>query len=600
MPSSTRIAPLLALAALACTPKPSFDPANPAVGPGAMVGNGDAVTNGTFPGGADVIPAARDTDPPDPTRPPNCDGDCRTWCAAQDFDNPVNAGLCESLWGVGLDSRPIDPDEACRRLFVDLHGRIPSGAEADATCAGGLGAAAKKLIDDPRFTLMQQRRWADKLLYANEVTSLQGIFDADALVAKLAQGKVPFDLFASVIAAHPVVTRRYANAGDTTEAVFRLFLGRPPFENERADMARLYSQWHRGYYDHPLLGVRLPDSYLAYPCLGEDGAPDPTKAGQCTSVLWGYNEIALLPDLRAARQSDSGNLSSLITWQGLLNANEWQTLQVPGRILAKDVTFWEHLAGAVLEEYLGYDLNKLVPDVRDALVRYTLEHQGDLRAVVFAVVTSAAYLQSHAGESANAYRWTFGPHKQLEAEAWIESLSTLAGTGTNLCDHRLPQADQLLESGSLSGYRVLANSRWKIDEDGRIDRAATELARTLGGCPENVIGGRFKVVSILTTATQLGYANEVCNPTLDEELDGAPLAKLLPTGVTGTRALDDTLASDLGTHLYRALLGRSPTASELDDVKAAGTGCITERCNAEEFARPVCFALLSGAEALFY
>ena len=65
---------------------------------------------------------------------------------------------------------------------------------------------------------------------------------------------MPYDLFAAVVSAHPVLTRRHADPGDKAEALFHLFLGRPPFEHERADMARLYGLWHSGYYDHPQLG----------------------------------------------------------------------------------------------------------------------------------------------------------------------------------------------------------------------------------------------------------------------------------------------------------------------------------------------------------
>ena len=67
----------------------------------------------------------------------------------------------------------------------------------------------------------------------------------DRLVEKLYRGKVAYDLFAAVVSAHPVLTRRHADPGDKAEALFRLFLGRPPFEHERADMSRLYGLWHR-------------------------------------------------------------------------------------------------------------------------------------------------------------------------------------------------------------------------------------------------------------------------------------------------------------------------------------------------------------------
>src|SRR5690348_5026171 len=92
-------------AALAgCGSASVFDPANPASGPGGLVGNGAPVTNGLFAGGDDALPVPRAVAPPDDTRPPDCDGACVSFCDAAGLQNPVNRGLCRSLWGVGLDS----------------------------------------------------------------------------------------------------------------------------------------------------------------------------------------------------------------------------------------------------------------------------------------------------------------------------------------------------------------------------------------------------------------------------------------------------------------------------------------------------------------
>src|SRR4051794_37383723 len=113
--------PLLAVLA-ACQPTYSFEPDKLASGPGGMVGNGEPLTSGNFAGGDDLLPPPRDVPPPSDTRPPNCDADCVAWCNGAGLQNPVNRGLCRSLWGVGLPGRPIQQAEACRRLFVDMLG----------------------------------------------------------------------------------------------------------------------------------------------------------------------------------------------------------------------------------------------------------------------------------------------------------------------------------------------------------------------------------------------------------------------------------------------------------------------------------------------
>jgi hypothetical protein len=430
------------------------------------------------------------------------------------------------------------------------------------------------------------------------VTSLQAIYDMDRLVAKLARGRVPYDLFAAVVSAHPVFTRRFADPGDKAEALFLQFLGRPPFEHERADMSRLYRLWHSGYYDHPQLGMRLPDAFVRFRCLKDDNTVDEVSRGECASVLWGYNELIFTPDLRAARDPRIDN--DLTLWSGLLTPEEWAKLQLPGRIISRDLTFWERAVDDVLLQYLGYELSARVPEVREELVRFLLANNGDIRSVHYAVATSVAYLQSAEGASSSTYRWTYGPLKQVDAEVWIDSMARNTGYTLPGCDHRISQPEDLLESGSLAGYRLLQSSQWKLDEEGEVDERYAELARTLGGCPENVVGGRFRVVSILTTATQLAFVQNLCNPGMNARTPGAAADKLLPGGMGASRAVNPDVAGEIATHQYRVLLGRSPDATELAEAREAGTQCALTNCSAEEFARPFCFALLSSAERVFY
>ncbi len=569
-----------------------FDATDPARGPGQLVGGDGPLNEGVFPGGDDALPAPRSVALPDDALPPDCDGECQAFCASQALDNPVNRGLCSSLWGVGLQPRPVVPREACRRLFVDLVGRFPTDAEAAATCDGrSFGEVARQLIDSDDFVHVNQRRWADALLYNNQAVSIERIYDMDELVGKVYRGLVPYDQLAAVVSAHPVLTRRYATSGDRVEALFRLFLGRPPFADERSDMARLYTLWDNGYYDHPVLGMRLPDGVIRYRCIGDDGKPHPITRGECTSVLWGYNELILEPDLRAS----DGQM-----WSGLLRPEEWERLQLPGRILAGQLAFWEHAADEALNLYLGYDLGALVPEVRDALVRYLLEMNGDVRALHYAVVTSAAYLQSSTGATDRDYRWTVGPLKQVDAEPWIDSVKATTGFALSRCDHRLSQPDTVMNTGTLSTLALVQASDWELDDRGRIVGDYRDLASTLGGCPSNEASGRFKTVSILTTATQEAFVAEVCNPGLSKDRPGADVARLLPPGMNPSLQLTRDVAAEVTTWQMAQFFARAPTKAELDEVREAADQCAPKPCTAEAFARPMCFVLLSSAEMLFY
>jgi len=600
---SSRLAALaLAVSLGACETRDVLDPALLARGPGGMVGTGTPINTAPFRGGSDVLPAARAVAPPDDARPPDCDAACIAWCDAQSLENPVHKGLCRSLWGVGLEPREIDTLQACRRLYVDLTGRLPTLEEANATCSQGWDHAVNTLLASEAFVKHNQRRWADKLLYSIEVVNIERVYDADRLVGKFMRGEIPYDLFASVVSAHPVLTRRHASPGDRVEALFLLFMGRPPFENERADLGRLYNLWHNGYVDHVQLG-RVPDAFLHFRCLTEDLQIDEDRRGECTSVLYGFNEIIFTPDIRANFNPD---LNATVLWSGLLNAEEWSRLQMPGRVLSQQVAFWEQGVEEVLEQYLGYDLARLIPEVRDQLVRWLIDHGGDIRSVHHAVLTSVAYLQSTDGLSSAAYPWTRGPLKQVDAEVWLNSLAHMADRDIGDCDHRISNPRAFLSTGSINAYRIVDASDWRFsepDENGRsrgVDMSYAEVARTLGGCPENLISGRFKVLSILTTATQLGFVQEICDPGMKGSRKAAPIARLLPEGVTPNTATTPDLARRIAAHQQRLFFGREPTEAELTDAAEAGAECAAAVCTAEAFARPYCFAALSSAEMLFY
>ncbi|QDG54921.1 DUF1549 domain-containing protein [Persicimonas caeni] len=578
-----------------CQQEPSdFDPINPGKGPGQMVGNDGPLNTGPFAGVDQSMPQTRQVDPPDDASLPDCGEDCLDYCNSLDLQNPVNRGLCPSLWGVGLEPRPVQTAEACRRLFADMIGRFPTEQEVASVCKDRPWAeVVNDLMSRDEFVELNQRFWADRLLYNNEAVSVVRIFDADDLVGKLYRGEVPYDQFAAVVSAHPVLTRRYATAGDRAEALFWLLMGRPPLGSERSDLARLYNLWHNGYYDHPHLGERLPDAFIEYECVTDEGEVNSETKGACTSVLWGYNELILKPDMRAEEDGE-------VMWSGLLKDHEWEKLQLPGKILAGQSEFWEKAVDDVLEQYLGYDLGRMAPEVRNELVSHLLEHDADIRSVHFAVATSAAYLQSAQGQTDTRFRWTWGPLKQVHAETWLDTIEHTTGYELGDCDHRIPETRDLERSDRLGTIALLKNSRWPLEDDGDIDDGYRSLAQALGGCPRNDVGGRFRIVSILTTAQQLNFVNRICNPSFDGDLDGVDASMLLPPDIDPDVAVDRELAAKIVGYQTKKFFSRSASGSELDDARDHGEACSRQVCTAEEFARPACFALLSSSEMLFY
>lgn len=582
------------VAMVAACDDPTFNFDDPARGPADLVGGSQKVSDGAFFGGNDTVPRARAVDQiPDGSALPDCGPTCEAYCEALNLTNPVNRGVCMSLWGVGLEPQPIVKVEACRRLFVDLVGRFPTRDEVVDTCDGKTwGEVALNLLSRPEFVQVNQKRWSDRLAYDTQAVSIERIYDIDKLVGKLYRGEISYDQFGAVVSAHPVLTRRFATPEDRTDFAYQLFFGRPPLGSEGADMSRLYASWYPGYYDHPQLQMRLPDAHVQFPCVGDDGEVVDELRAECTSTLYGdITEVLLTPDIRA-RFDERGNLTM---WSGILKANEWAKLQAPGQLMATQPIFWEKAVDDVLSQYLDYDLGNLVPTVRDELVRYFLEYGGDMRALHFAVVTSVPYLQSATNDSQTSYRWTFGPLRQIDAEAWVDSMKAMVDYDIGDCDHRLTRPGDFLETRTIAGVALVERSRWRFDEDG-IDFRYRNVTRGLGGCPDNSVGGRFKIVSILTTAQQLNFVNEVCDPA--GEGGGADISALLPQGVAPNAGVTPEMAGQIYAHQVARFYGRLTPADELAEAKAFGAEC--NGCTATQFARPTCFALLSSAEMLFY
>lgn len=162
-----------ALGAVGCGHDNEFVPQDPARGPGEQVGH-DKILNTVFSGGSspDVQP-----------RPikgeadwERCDEACQSYCDSQPFDNPIDEAMCPHLWGVGLDTLPVEPEQACRRIYADLRGSFPTYAEIEANCLGKpIANVAEALIEGDSFVFQNQRRWADVLRYNNVAVNFERI-----------------------------------------------------------------------------------------------------------------------------------------------------------------------------------------------------------------------------------------------------------------------------------------------------------------------------------------------------------------------------------------------------------------------------------------
>lgn len=146
---------------------------------------------------------------------------------------------------------------------------------------------------------------------------------------------------------------------------------------------------------------------------------------------------------------------------------------------------------------------------------------------------------------------------------------------------------------------LVLDSYWTLDDQMRLENSYPDLVKTLGGCPDNEVSGRFKTISILNTATQEGYASEVCDPTMTGE-GAVSVEVLLPGSVSAADELTEKVAVSTFEHQVGLFFGRPTTDDERDLAKTASSSCVPKPCSAETYARTVCFALLSSSEMLFY
>jgi hypothetical protein len=209
------------------------------------------------------------------------------------------------------------------------------------------------------------------------------------------------------------------------------------------------------------------------------------------------------------------------------------------------------------------------------------------------------------GGTDTALRYTYGPVKQVEAEGWVDSLTKMTGSELSKCDLRMNRPGQFLEAGTPASIALVSNSTWEMNDDySGVREDYSSLVQTLGGCPDNSEGGRFKIVSVFTTAAQLNYAGQVCAPGGGGDGEGrerrnraAATEKLLPASVSPGSSVTPEVAQAIVDFQTRTFFARPATATESEQAAVNGAEC---NCTAEQFARPACFALLSSSEMIFY
>jgi hypothetical protein len=551
-------------------------------------------------------------------------------------EHPIDRLVIPELRALGIEPREAEPAEYCRRLAIDLTGRVPTPGEL-AECVALPDAAARvdHVMASPRYLRTMRRAWGEHLAYNNFSGWSDEIVELDALVGRLYAGEVRYDAFASDAVVHPgfLGLHRY---DDWAGALWRVFLGRPARADEIAGMRSLaYALVPRGFCEGHILAYLIDEALdegldpvdahaQAYDvCLDLERAEwavnfcaCSAEAGGCATGVLG-REVALAgacadPDdpyadanarrihERVAGDSDEcpdgthrdecrdistetfGKPVSL----PLVDAAGRAELAKIGGALVERGDFWEAAVDREARLLLGWWQTSFrhpdtdLPDVRRVLADRLREH-GSVREIHRLVLTSILYT-APAEAVEGVPDFAAAPTKLMAAENWLDSAALAVGEPTGVCDFRWVTPEGYYDS-SLIDYRLSEETPYSIYDARLGDEAYYELAIKLGGC--NAEARRPSLSSVGIAFTEATLARMLC----------AYGRGVVPAD------WDGELASG-ARHVIERVLGRVPDDVETGELVGEMQACLgAGGCSDPETAlRWLCTRALESTEFSTY
>jgi hypothetical protein len=155
--------------------------------------------------------------------------------------HPVNRVLVPRIEAAGFVPEQGPALELCRRMTLDLVGRIPTPAELDLCAGESADAMAQRLMSLPDYDAHQRRLWARKLGLDTSYTVWWQNDHMDQLVGRMIAGELSYDAFASQALSHPAFFVPARLQGDYESTMYQVFLGRPARQDEIAAIRPLVS-----------------------------------------------------------------------------------------------------------------------------------------------------------------------------------------------------------------------------------------------------------------------------------------------------------------------------------------------------------------------
>jgi hypothetical protein len=159
--------------------------------------------------------------------------------------HPLDRIVLPKLRAAGIAPRDGEPLAVCRRMALDLVGRIPSPAELErCVAASDLGARADLFLAMPEYLLTQQRGWGETIGFNTDLMWYGYGIEMDAMVGRLYSGAIDYKTFASDLVVYPGYYGLH-QGDDWAANVIHVFLGRNARPDEIAGMrpiVRMFDQ----------------------------------------------------------------------------------------------------------------------------------------------------------------------------------------------------------------------------------------------------------------------------------------------------------------------------------------------------------------------
>ena len=577
---------------------------------------------------------------------PDCDAKEDPRCK-----NPVDRIVLAELKKAGLQAAKPDMPELCRRLAVDMLGRIPTGPELKSCLGRPIDATVDAWLASDAYVLNERRYWADLVDYSVDYSWYVLVDDLDALVTRYAKGQLGYGAFAGELVMHPAFYGRHPDL-DWSRAMYSIFLGRAARIDEVVALAPLARVWatralmlgpeNKATSDGKSVTVTNYGQAYAEE-VGFDPCGCAVTIGGCRSRALGklvdfgsgecnkdckpraYGGFAkadgtpcLAEPVRlvgvSAGMPRKGADGKPSTWrerdlEGDDVAEPWpeasaeqkKRLHSLGDALVARPDFWEAAVDRELKRLLGWWQTSFqraesdLPLLRHALAG-ELARTGDIRALRRAILTSVLYTMpaSHGSTTtANALPpWSSGPRKLLTGQRWLDSAGIAIGETLGGCDHRFVTRNPYFDSAFADSATLAAYGPESRVEPG----LATEVTPSFR---ENRAPFAYSLA-----ARSLGGcgAHGSSSPTLGTAQSQRELATrlcaqgraVLPPRFDG-RDLDGAAA-----HLIARLLGREPTAPQKKALGDEMRQCVAagpRGCDSPTAAvRWACVRLMTSAE----